>query len=405
LFCREIKPVKSLLLKNTAMMNEALFELYNRFIALDTSIIYNVANSSESDHTKRALLLYVVRAFRIEENDPLFLLHHGIRRCRIIAGVLEELGFIVDVAHAGQVATETLRDYDLIISDSSDLRGQDLGFRENAKKVFLATGYYNGAHNRSLTRRHDLLFERRSCRLKPKRMFPDEISYVEGADALIGVGNRVTVGAWREAFQGPIYPFNNCGFKETRPPLGTKDIKSAGKGFLFFASRTQILKGLDLLLEIFPKHPDLRLYVCSPFELEGDFCNCYRKELYETSNVHPIGWVTVNSREFYELIDRCAYVIHPSCSEGQPGSVVQCMYAGLIPLVTKEAGIDTEDFGVTFKDDSLEEIENAIVEASRRSEDWLREHSGRTRKVALEKYSEDALRNRWRDILTEITAS
>jgi glycosyltransferase involved in cell wall biosynthesis len=161
-------------------------------------------------------------------------------------------------------------------------------------------------------------------------------------------------------------------------------------------------KGLDLLLEIFPKHPELHLYICSEYEKEEDFCACYHKELYETPNIHPIGWVAVNGPEYYELVKKCAFVIHPTCSEGQPGSVVQCMHSGLIPLVTREAGIDTEDFGITFTDDSLEEIERVILEVSEKPESWHRERSIRTRRVSEEKYSEDAFMNRWRDILTEI---
>lgn len=51
------------------------------------------------------------------------------------------------------------------------------------------------------------------------------------------------------------------------------------------------------------------------------------------------------------------------------------MYSGLIPIVTKEAGIDTEDFGITFSNDSLDEIERVIVEVSELPEDWHSEHS------------------------------
>jgi hypothetical protein len=82
--------------------------------------------------------------------------------------------------------------------------------------------------------------------------------------------------------------------------------------------------------------------------------------------------------------------------------VVQCIYSGLIPLVTKEVGIDTEDFGVTFTDDSLEEIERVIVEVSELPEMWHRQHSMRTREVSEYKFSEDAFMERWRNILAEV---
>jgi len=207
---------------------------------------------------------------------------------------------------------------------------------------------------------------------------------------------------WRESFRGAIYPFDNYGFPETRFLLDLKDFSVARRNFLFFGGREHVKKGLDLLLEIFPRHPDLNLYVGASLDYDYMFCKCYHKELYYTHNVHQVGWVRVNSMDFYKLASMCAYVIHPSCTEGQPGSVVQCMYTGMIPVVTKEAGIDTEDFGITLADDSLEEIERTILELAELPEQWHRDHSIRTRQIAEERFSEKAFINRWREILGDI---
>ena len=148
-------------------------------------------------------------------------------------------------------------------------------------------------------------------------------------------------------------------------------------------------KGLDLLLEVFPRLPDLHLWACGPFEREEEFCACYRRELYETPNIHPVGWVGVAEPQFAEIVRRCASVIHPTCSEGQPGSVVHCMHQGLIPLVTPEAGIDTEDFGVTLDSDDLGALERLIAEVAARPEAWHEERSRRTRAAAARVYDED----------------
>jgi glycosyltransferase involved in cell wall biosynthesis len=226
--------------------------------------------------------------------------------------------------------------------------------------------------------------------------------YVQNANAIVGFGNEFNMNSWREAFNIPVYPFDNYGFKETGFVFDSKDFSKARRNFLFFASKSQMQKGLDLLLEIFPKHPHLHIYICSGYKRELDFCACYHMELYDTANIHPIGYVRVNGPKYNELVRKCAFVIAPSCSEGQPGSVVQCMYSGLIPLVTKEAGIDTEDFGITFADDSLEEIERVIIDVSELPETWHREHSTRTREVSEYKFSEDAFTDRWRNMLTEI---
>jgi glycosyltransferase involved in cell wall biosynthesis len=385
-----------------AMTKNNLFQLYKRFYAVDTPILFNVNRVTEANYNKRALLIYLAKPFLIKDDDPLFLLHQNLRRCKHIAAVLDGFGYIVDVTDRGNPSIEAAQDYDLVISDRADLQVANDHFGENAIKIFLATTDHHAVHNKSLQRRHALLHKRRNREVVIRREYPEALPFVIQSDAIIGVGNEFTMNTWKYSFEGPIYFFNNCGVKKARLPLAAKDFGRVRKNFLFFASRSQIQKGLDLLLEIFPKHPDLHLYVCSPFEFEEDFCACYYKELFETANIHPTGWVEVGSPEFYELTDNTAYIIHPTCSEGQPGAVIQCMYSGLIPIVTKEAGIDTEDFGITFSDDSLEEIEKVIVEVSRQPESWHLEQSIKTRKVAEEKYSESALINRWRDILGEI---
>jgi glycosyltransferase involved in cell wall biosynthesis len=384
-----------------------LFRLYNKLKTMvkpvkRNPIIYNVNSADESNYRKSALLFYLVKPFLLSKDNPEFLSHQSLKQCRQIATLLGEFGYIVDAVDKRNFNLLKKRNYALVVNARADLKIPDASFGNDAVKIFLATSQNYIVHNRNLRKRHELFYERRRCQVEARRIYSEVMPYIANSEVTIGFGNEAVMGTWKEVCKGPIYPFNNYGFKETEFLPDAKDFSTARRNFLFFASGSQIQKGLDLLLEIFPRHPHLHLYVCSSFRTEGDFCTCYYKELYETPNIHPIGWVRVNSPEFYELMQKCGYVIHPSCSEGQPGSVVQCMYAGLVPLVTKEAGIDTEDFGIIFPNDSLAEIEKVVVEVSQLSESWHRERSTRTRKVAEEKYSEDAFINRWRAILTEI---
>ena len=53
-------------------------------------------------------------------------------------------------------------------------------------------------------------------------------------------------------------------------------------------------------------------------------------------------------------------MIHTSCSEAGTGSTTTCMHAGLIPIVSYETATDVEDFGLTLKDCSVDEIKHAI---------------------------------------------
>jgi glycosyltransferase involved in cell wall biosynthesis len=365
-----------------------------------TVTLLNV-NGAAEPHGKRALFAWRDTPLLISDASPEFMRHQNLRQCRQIASLLGELGYVVDVADVKDREFRPPKKYDLVISTWVDSGYMDSACGRDAVKIFLAPTLCNLAHNRNLRKRHRRLRERRRFRVGFRKLITEKMPDIPKSDAIMVFGNQYIANTWKEVFAGPIYPFNNYGFVETALPAA-KDFASARRNFLFFASRCQIQKGLDLLLEIFRRHPDLHLYVCSFFPMERDFCARYYKELYETPNIHAVGWTWVNSPEYDQLVRQCASVIVPSCSEGQAGSVVQCMYSGLIPLVTREVGIDTEDFGMTFSDDGIEEIERVVLEVARRPESWHRDHSLKTREVAEKSYSEEAFLKRWREVLTRV---
>lgn len=364
-------------------------------------VIRNANIVREQEYRKRALLIYIVQPFLHTEKDPVFLKHQNLRQCKQICRILDEFGYVVDVIDIGDTSSKMDYEYDLVISHRVNFNQGGVPYLSARRKVYLASGMQHSVSNTNLRRRLELLRERRPCSLKQLHFVDEDVSYVREAMAIAGFGNENTVGTWRDVFRGPIYQFNNYGFPDTR--FVERDFAIARKNFLFFGGAKQLLKGLDLLLEIFPRYPDLHLYVCSSVHWERDFCQCYWRELYKTPNIHLVGRVQVNSTKFYELVRKCAFVIHPSCSEGQPGSVVQSMHTGLIPIVTRESGIDTKDFGITLANDSLEEIASTVRMVSESTNDWLKDRSTRTHQKAQSDYSEERFIMRWREIVREIS--
>jgi hypothetical protein len=82
----------------------------------------------------------------------------------------------------------------------------------------------------------------------------------------------------------------------------------------------------------------------------------YYEVYFDLDNIHKIGWLNLNMAKSIDLIKTCSFHIFPSCSEGMPGAVITSMTLGLIPIVTKEAGItfDNNEFIIT------EDINNII---------------------------------------------
>ena len=207
--------------------------------------------------------------------------------------------------------------------------------------------------NRAELRRIAGIQERRGVNIEPRRHIPPN-HCVEVADHMLYVGNAFTAGTYAYA-KRPMH----------RIPISTvvtsdwpaqKNWDRARKNYIWFGSVGLAHKGLDLALEAFARMPDLNLIVAGGIELDPDFKAAYYRELFETPNIKCAGFVDVTAPVFLELIADCAGVVYPSCAEGGAGSVICCMHAGLVPIVTHEASIDVGNFGIENRSDSIDDI-------------------------------------------------
>lgn len=351
--------------------------------------------------SKKILFIYITKPFRLKTRDKQFFAHQNIKQCQQIVSLLGEKGFSVDLLDINDNRHHPKGDYDVVISHRVSNCKQDAFTSKN--NIYLATGLNHNIHNSQVLSRHQYLFERKGIKIAPKNLNPVDMPYVEKADELFCFGNEFVKNTWKQISKAECLNFHNYGYDQTIYLGDDRNLDKARKSFLFFASTFQISKGLDLLLEIFAKNPDLHLYVCSLFANEREFCKIYSNELFKTKNIHPVGWVDVNSPLFYKLCADCAFVIHPSCSDASPGSVVQTMHTGLIPIVTPHSGIDVDKFGFLLSNDREDYIENVVRTVSDLSLNQLRESSYQTRLTSIEKYSEQSFINRWRELIETIT--
>ncbi len=119
-------------------------------------------------------------------------------------------------------------------------------------------------------------------------------------------------------------------------------------------------KGLDLTLEAFVQLPDCQLTVVGPVSDEPEFVNLYRKELFHTANIKLVGWQERHSETFRQILNQSVAHVFPSCSEAGAAVVLETMAAGLIPIVTYEASVDVEDFGILLRGATVEDIVSGV---------------------------------------------
>jgi glycosyltransferase involved in cell wall biosynthesis len=346
----------------------------------------------------RALLVYLVAPFRGQRGAESQ--HQNARQNLDIARSLDAHGYVIDVANWDDLAIEPEYSYDLLIGVGIGTERLAQSMSDDTTKVYVGTGTDPSFNNQAEWDRIRRVEERRGCRLQPRRLAKFRSASLQYFDAIAGFGNAFTEQTYRPHFQGPVYMFRN--YEQESVPHATRRAEPARRHFLYMASGGQVHKGLDLLLDAFAQRPDLHLHVCGAFLREGDFLRCYWRELFALDNVHPVGWVDTNSDLFERLASQCAYVIIPSCAEGQIGSVVTCMHAGLIPVVTPACGLDVEDAGTILDDDSVDTIAATVADLADRPSAEVNDRSRHVLQMARSEYDRATFQRRWHQIVGAI---
>jgi len=345
------------------------------------------------------LLSYVIEPFLLKDDEPLLKTHTHFGESFQIARTFLELGYAVDAVDYDNRIFVPKKDYTFFVSARTNFERIAQFLNSNCVKIAHLDMSHWIFNNHAAYKRCLAIQQRKGVTLKSYKMCEQNYA-IEYADYATVLGNSFTVSTYSYA-QKPIFPL--CVPSATLYPWREgKDYDIARNNYLWFGSSGLVHKGLDLALDAFVRMPDHHLYVCGPIQQEKDFEDVYYGELYQTPNIHTVGWVDVSCPEFIEIANKCIGLIYPSCAEGQSGAVVTCLQAGLIPVVSYESGVDVNDFGVILKNCSIDEIVNSIKEVSRFPIEELKQMSQKAWRYArtnhtLEKYAEE-----YREIIEKI---
>lgn len=339
-------------------------------------------NVCRSRHTRRCLLCYVVAPFlHGGEPNPA---HQNQWQAREMARQLDRLGFCVDVINYDNLTPRLRHQYDLVIDIHPGNDRPYLPFlKPGGKKIAYITGSNPVVANQAEQARLDDLFARRGVRLVPRRQadpFPADV--LERFDAFFLIGNSHTLATYDMFQLPPVYLLPNTAVAGINPGGSGR----SAQNFLFLASGGQVHKGLDLLLELFPRHPQLQLFVCSSFKSERDFCTLYHRELFATPNIHPEGFLDITGSRFQELAGRCAWMLLPSCAEGMSGSVTAAMSAGMVSIASTACGF-ADDEVMLLPDCNVETIEKTVLALASISAERLTVESKKALQLAEERYA------------------
>lgn len=345
------------------------------------------------------LISYIIYPFLKKNKDTISFSHTNDWECRQMVKTFLDLGYGVDVINWDNCSFLPKKKYKVFIDIHSNMERLSQHLDKDCIKVLHITGAHWLFQNTSEYERLYNLQRRRAVTLLPRRIVPTSLG-IEYADVALMLGNDATLKTFSYANK-PIYKIPLPSTVVFDYPV-SKNFSSCKRNYLWLGSMGMVHKGLDLVLETFKEMPDYNLFVCGPVGSEKDFEKEFFKELYETPNIKTIGWVDVDSKKFLEIANNCVALIYPSCSEGQSGSVITCMHAGIIPVTSYQSGVNVLDFGYILRENSKEEIENIVEIISNLSESDLKERSQKTWKYARENHSRERFIKEYNKFIREV---
>ncbi len=355
----------------------------------------------DPDSTSRGnvLLSYIIDPFLLEKGQSVPVSHTNYWESQEIARAFLELGYSVDVIHFTNRTFVPEKKYSIFIDARFNLQRLAPLLNKECVKIMHIDLCHMLFNNAAEANRLLALQQRKGVTLSPRRFEWPNLG-IEHADCAVVIGNEFTINTFKYANK-PMYRVPVVGLFPYPSPEG-KDLESYRRHYLWFGSGGLVRKGLDLVLDTLVGMPDYHLTVIGPVKHEADFERAYWKELYETQNIRTVGWVDLAGSGFLEIANKCLGLIYPSCSEGQAGSVINCLHAGLIPIVSYESGVDIENFGVLLKDCSIEEIKSSIRMISSLSAAELKKRAVKAWEYARMHHTRERYAEEYRKIIAEI---
>lgn len=326
--------------------------------------------------------------------------HSNRWECKCMAEIWGKAGYDVDVVDFNNEKFIPRKRYDYCVDLSHHLEKFSPFLDEKCVKIFhIPAAYWKFQNNAELARIADIE-KRRGIRLSPRRIVSPSKN-IDTCDIATLLGNDFTESTYTFAKKKIIrIPISTT---HTFPSPEDKDFDKVRKNFIWLGGSGMAHKGLDLVLEAFADMPDFHLTIFG--KKDDDFARVYEKELFSTPNIHYAGMVNLSTANFTAVADNSIGMIFPSCSEGSSGGVVSTMHAGLIPIISRESGVDVHDFGVVLRENTVAEIKKAASDIATLPTEILRARAVATWRYARNHHTRDSFSSAYKNFVSSIIGS
>jgi hypothetical protein len=382
-------------------MNSILRKIIAKVLQLSENLTNKIKKhpprvSLGKENEKLCLFQYLSSPLTWSKYDPRLDWHENYVQSKQIAEILVKQGYQVDVIDIKDHNFVPLKDYSLFISHGKVVKNILERLPKKCRKFLLSTGQQGAHANRQVQKRYDDLKKRTRKKLTVVLPSQYDNNLLNIFDGIIGFGNSYTRDTFK-AVDKKIYIFPNYANSNVKY---VKSNNKDSKHFVYIAGSSHICKGLDLLLEIFSNNPSWHLHICG--RLDNDLKTVFHKEL-SNSNIHCYNNVNMRGNVFSRICRKSTFYISPSSSEGMQGAALNAMKAGLIPLLTKEVGVDIFGCGFIIDDVSIKGLTKQIQKCTEIDNSETKRLSKLSHDVANKHYSEKNFTKAWTNIVQEIS--
>jgi hypothetical protein len=310
------------------------------------------------NNNKKCLLIYLSSPLTWKQNDPRLDWHENFRQSKQIAETLAFNGYQTDIIDMYDSLFVPEKEYKLFIGHGPNAIRILEYLKPTCKKICLTTGQYGPYANQQVQQRYNDLSLRKNKNYQP--VYPSSLKKedYEIFDEIVCFGNEINIETFKP-LDMPVYGFPNY----ANPNISfIESSQKNSKHFIYIAASRHILKGLDLLLEIFSANPSWHLHIFGKLdsEIKDNF-----QEYLACRNIHQHGYVKMGSRTFTHICKKSMFYISPTCSDSMQGTTLNAMAAGVIPVITRDTGVKLFGCGYYIKDVSIPALTKQIEKCTK----------------------------------------
>lgn len=303
-------------------------------------------------HAPWIFVSYISSVFYHSNDEELMYSHQNNREAIVMAKVFNDMGY--NVYFMQYNSKKRLPDIDCRM-----VFGHEPNFDracekyKNARKIYYGVSTYYEYRNQKIASMTAYLNKYFDCNIPLRRIIMPHKG-IEYANEILLIGSSRTIETFPLEFREKITLIN----QSSQCPVIDEIRYAPENEYFFMAGGGNALKGVAVLITYFYKHPEKILHWIGP--IEKDVKEAISN--YIGGNIHVYGFISTSDQQVLSIMQRCNYIIYPSGVEGGvPGSVINAMRNGLIPLVTPWASFDgIENYGYVMKDADVESVACAV---------------------------------------------